>query len=133
MKVDIKNKIINYNISKSVFLKKPTNLSNIYKKYDLYILSSYYEGYPNSLVEAMITGLPVISSSCDYGPREIISDKKNGILFNVGSKSDLIKKIEFMLDNYKFARRLGISAKNTYNSTEINKKNLIKWINILKH
>jgi glycosyltransferase involved in cell wall biosynthesis len=132
MQTDIKNLIIKNHLSNLIFIKKPKNLSNVYKKYDLYILSSYYEGYPNSLVEAMITGLPVISSSCDYGPREIISDKKNGVLFNVGSKSDLIKKIELMLYNYKFASKLGNEAKNIYKPSEINKKNLNKWLNALK-
>ena len=126
-------KIINQNkMSDSIYLKKTHNLKNIYKKYDLYILSSYYEGYPNSLVEAMITGLPVLSSSCDYGPKEIISNKINGILFKVGSQLDLIKKIESLINNYSFATKLGQKAKLNYNPVIINNNNLKKWLNILR-
>lgn len=132
MKIELKKTIKKNNLSKLIFLKKPTNLENIYKKYDLYILSSIYEGYPNSLVEAMITGLPVISSSCDYGPKEIIKNKYNGILFKVGSKNHLIKKIELILNDYNFARNLGKNAKHNYNSTIINKKNFDKWQKIIK-
>lgn len=131
MQVSIKNLITKNNMSNFIFLKKPKNLSHVYKKYDLYILSSYFEGYPNSLVEAMMVGLPVISSSCDYGPKEIISENKNGIFFKVGSKLDLIKKIELMLNDYKFASNLGKKAKQAYKSSEINRKNLKKWLKIL--
>ena len=129
---NIKKKISKEKLANYIFLKKTRNIKNIYKKYDLYILSSYYEGYPNSLVEAMIAGLPVISSSCNYGPKEIISNKVNGILFKVGSQLDLINKIELLIGNYKFAEILGKKAKYTYNPITINNQNFKKWLKIIK-
>jgi glycosyltransferase involved in cell wall biosynthesis len=43
-------------------------------------LTSYFEGFPMSLVESLSAGTPIISVDCETGPREIIQNNINGLL-----------------------------------------------------
>ena len=127
----IKKEISKKKLVNIVSLKGTKNLNNIYHKYDLFILPSFFEGYPNALVEAMIVGLPVISSNCNYGPKEIIKNKTNGILFKNKSHPSLTNSICNLLNNYNYSSRLGKKAKNQFISEKINNKNLSLWHKII--
>jgi glycosyltransferase involved in cell wall biosynthesis len=65
---------------------------------DLFILSSKFEGLPNVLIEAQLQGIPIISSDCSTGPKEILQNGRLGSLFKVG---DYISLSKLILNFYK--------------------------------
>ena len=78
-------------------------LKEMYKKSDLFILTSLYEGFPNVLVEAASFRIPIISSDFKSGASEILLDGKAGTLFKIGDHQKLSKLIDdFYLDKKKY-------------------------------
>lgn len=64
-----------------------------YKKADLFILGSWYEGFPNVLVEALSYGVPVVSVDCMSGPADIIVQGVNGFLVANYNVDEFVSKI----------------------------------------
>lgn len=75
------------------FMGFQSNPYEILAQGDLFVLSSGWEGFGHVIVEAMVAGVPVVSTNCDYGPGEIITDGYNGVLSPVGDEKELAEHI----------------------------------------
>jgi glycosyltransferase involved in cell wall biosynthesis len=62
------------------------------------VLCSIYEGFGNTIIEALACGTPVICTDCPYGPREILQDGRYGTLTPVDDPGALAKAITATLD-----------------------------------
>ena len=65
---------------------------------DVFVLTSYVEGLPNVLVEAMMCGCTPVSTNCPTGPREVLQDGKYGYLVAMGDPVAIASGIEQALN-----------------------------------
>ena len=78
---ELKRFINQEGLNKCVFLPgRAGNIGEWYKRADIFVLSSRYEGFSNALKEAMASGCACISFDCNDGPRDMISHNINGLL-----------------------------------------------------
>ena len=78
----------------------------------LFVLPSYYEGFPLTILEAMSCGVPVVASNVNGIP-EVISDGVNGLLVRAGDPISLSRAIEQMIKSPQSRERLVTEARKT--------------------
>ena len=97
-KENLKNLAKSLDINHKIkFFGQKSKIKTLLKRSHLYINSSYFEGFPNSVVEAASAGLPIISSQSHGGINEILSGGKGGTIYK--NLEDLKKSIEKFANN----------------------------------
>ena len=99
-------------VKSRVFLPGDTsNVADAIKDASVYVLSSLGEGMPNSLMEAMALGLPVVATDCSGGgPASLITDGVNGRLVPVGDIDKMASVIDELLSDEDIRNSLGREA-----------------------
>jgi glycosyltransferase involved in cell wall biosynthesis len=86
------------------------------RTFDLYVFPSLWEGFPFSIVEAMRAGAAIITTRVGGIP-EAIMDGQDGLLIQPGSKDEIVKAIERLLDQPRLRSAMGHNARLKYESS----------------
>lgn len=113
---------------KIIFIGFCSDIELFMNSIDLYLLTSSSEGFSLSTIEAMNSGLPVISTKCG-GPEEIITNNFDGVL--VDNNEDLIaSKILSLRDDHDVSKMLGENAAKTVRSKFALSKTINDYMNV---
>lgn len=129
-KQEIQQMINKMGMEKKIFLmgSVPNVAEEIYSA-DMFVMTSDYEGMPNSLAEALAVGLPCISTDCiGGGARFLIENDINGILVPTRNIKLLVAAMNKIENNHDYAKRIGneaIKIRKKLNSEKIAQQ----WLN----
>jgi glycosyltransferase involved in cell wall biosynthesis len=111
---------------KVVFLGRTLNVANYMKTFDVFLLTSLFEGFGLVLLEAMSVGLPVIGTKTGSIP-EVIGDSGPGILVEIGDYKGIAKEIFNLSLNQELVSIL--SQKGITRSKDFDAKKIAEKIN----
>lgn len=98
----------NYEINSLGFIRDDKLMSEIYSAADIFVLPSLIDNLPNTMLESLMTGTPVVAFPVGGIP-EVIKPGLNGILAKEVSAKALAQAINYALDNLNLFNREDIS------------------------
>lgn len=130
--VSIQNKIIEYGLQDNLILKGKTNiLSELYKEYALYVLTSKFEGLPMVLLEAQANHLPIVSFDCPTGPKEIVNNDISGYLVEPDDLTTMAGKIKILIADAELRERMSSYTMDDFE--KFKKNNVIsQWLSLIE-
>ena len=129
----LKQKVDYMHLSDSVvFLGNVNNVFEIEYCASLFVLNSYYEGMPNSLIEAMSIGIPCVATDCPPGGVAFLSDSGRRVkLVNVDDSSSLSKAMEEVCTNKNISEALSKNGQEI--SAILSPTNISnRWVTLIK-
>jgi glycosyltransferase involved in cell wall biosynthesis len=86
------------------------DVADILAASDIFVLPSHFEGLPMSVIEAMLTGLPVVATSI-RGPREQVLDEQTGLLVPPAAHAPLAAALRRLVQEPALRARMGIAGR----------------------
>tara|TARA_B100000886_G_scaffold328056_1_gene276097 strand:+ start:7794 stop:8897 length:1104 start_codon:yes stop_codon:yes gene_type:complete len=109
----LSKKLFGENYKKKIkFVGHQNNLKKYYLRSNLFLNTSFFEGFSNAIIDAMNHNIPVIASDCAGGNQEILKNGRCGLIFKSRDETDLRVKIYSFLENKKLYFKKASEAKN---------------------
>jgi glycosyltransferase involved in cell wall biosynthesis len=93
------------------FLGQQNNIPDILQKINMLVVPSIWEGFPTVILEAMAASVPVVATDVS-GSRELVRNKRTGLLIPVGQPDALAQAILWLLDNPDAGQRMAEHARH---------------------
>jgi glycosyltransferase involved in cell wall biosynthesis len=93
-----------------VFCGMRSDMPELYRAMDIYVLASHREGFPRSAMEAAAMGLPVVATDI-RGCREVVDDGETGFLVPLRNPAALAERIALLASDPALRSRLGEAAR----------------------
>jgi len=98
-------------ISNSIkFLGKFTDVIPFYKRMDIFVLPSLYEGFGIVILEAMAMGIPIIATNVD-GIKEVVINGESGILVPPKNPEALANAVNYLIEKPQITKKFIIEGK----------------------
>jgi glycosyltransferase involved in cell wall biosynthesis len=111
---ELQSEITRCGLETRIFLKSfDHDIEKKLKNYHLFLFSSRWEGLPNALIEALGSGIEVISTDCHSGPREILDDGRFGSLVRIGNHQGMAEAISRIYPSGSYANYNNSGGRNT--------------------
>jgi glycosyltransferase involved in cell wall biosynthesis len=126
LRAELESQVLRARLEGRVFLPgRVGNLGEWYSHADLYVMSSRYEGFGNTLAEALAHGLPAVSFDCDTGPRDIIRHDIDGLLAAPEDLQSLAAALDRLMGDAQLRRQFAaraVEARDRFSAESVARK-----------
>ena len=129
-KDELKKKVLKLNLENFlIFTGKvsPVEMHKYYQAADIFVLPSYTEGLPISVLEAMACGLPIVTTNVGGIP-EVIEDGLNGFIINSKDETELREKLKILIKNKGLREKFGNKSIEIVHSGSMSIENKINFL-----
>lgn len=112
------------------FLGRRVDVPQLLKISDLFILPTLFEGQSNAIMEAMTSGLPIITTDIPEN-KILIENNIDGLLVPIRNSLAIIQAVDQIKGNGELKKQLSIRSKETVSNSFSLEKISIKWQNVL--
>jgi glycosyltransferase involved in cell wall biosynthesis len=83
-----------------------------YRNASIFCLSSRYEGFGLVLIEAMAFGLPIVSTDCERGPRELLAAPDSAVFSPIENAGKLASAVVALVNSPKLQQKMSIAGRS---------------------